>query len=742
MNEINFDWKGENRREINDPDEIWRNNYSKLKEYFNQKGNSDVPARHKEKSLGTWVVAQRVKRNDNKLEDWQIELLEKLNFNWKPKNTFEDFVEALKQFIDENGHARVPQLEKRYGNLGKRVTLYRVVYNNSQPNINGERIYKSTKLTDEQFQTLNELGFDWGSNKQNWDFRFEELLKYFKMNGHSQVTSQENSVLYNWINKQKIKVRKNELSDIQIELLKTINFNEVNTSQNEKIYEIKLSSLNEYFKEHGNFEIPKNDPKYSTLLNWLRSQRNRYLKNDLEEKYYLKIKKTGFPIDDFFKPVNDISWNENLYHLKEYYNKFNSFVIKSTDKSNRKLRSWLNYQNELYSLNKLEIDKVEKLHEIGFSFKQPNYDKLNSEKWYDLLSKFQKHYETTGSFFISRKNIESKELLSWINYQRTLKKLGKLLPERYESLTKIGYSFDINYYQHDITKKKNHSKPNKSTESWDSLYLQLINYKMEYGSCSVPARFQGNRTLANFVLRLRDNYRKGKLKVDEIKKLELIGFEWEVDHKQKYMNIWLERYTELVEVCKTNKTSNISKSSVNENLYTWILMQRMKYRKNELSDIQIKLLNDIKFDWNPESPVGSPDDDIWFAYLEQLSEYKTKFGDCNVSQLDVTYKKLGRWVNDQRLSFSRGKLPEHRKDLLEDIGIIWNIKEHDWQLRLESLKSFYEKYGHFDVKQSDKEFTGLYDWLYKMNRKGTTKARINKLSEIGYDTKNIKIQTD
>ena len=152
------------------------------------------------------------------------------------------------------------------------------------------------------------------------------------------------------------------------------------------------------------------------------------------------------------------------------------------------------------------------------------------------------------------------------------------------------------------------------------------------------------------------------------------------------------------------------------------------------------MLDAIKFVWNPESTGGTPDDDVWLAMLEQLSLYKMKFGDCNVSQLNKDYKKLGRWVNDQRLNYSRGKLHENRKELLEKLGFIWNKKEHEFDLKVKMLQEFYQKNGHFDVKQNDKEFGGLYDWLHRIIKKGTTEERKKKLESVGFDTSEITMK--
>ena len=130
----------------------------------------------------------------------------------------------------------------------------------------------------------------------------------------------------------------------------------------------------------------------------------------------------------------------------------------------------------------------------------------------------------------------------------------------------------------------------------------------------------------------------------------------------------------------------------------------------------------------------------------ELKKYKEEFGHTNVSQIDPKYKKLGRWLNDQRV-YKKGRkntkgeityLSEEREAFLEELGVIWDMKEHEWDTKLNLLKEFYEKYGHFNVKQSDKEFDGLYYWIYNIRKKGTSKVNITKLSTINFPIDELK----
>ena len=65
LNKIGFEWKGKQRREITDRFEIWMQSYRKLQQYFNDNGNTDLPARYKQdKSLANWLVSQRQKYDE------------------------------------------------------------------------------------------------------------------------------------------------------------------------------------------------------------------------------------------------------------------------------------------------------------------------------------------------------------------------------------------------------------------------------------------------------------------------------------------------------------------------------------------------------------------------------------------------------------------------------------------------------------------------------------------------------
>lgn len=138
----------------------WEVMYMRLKEYFDKHGHSNVPARYKDKMLGTWVVKQRVDKRKGKISSTRKNLLDKLNFDWNPNgNVFDDFCNDLIEFKKKYGHTKVPIKNKEFPKLGILTNNYRVILNNGVKNEDGSYSYGDRNLSKEQIDKLFELGF-------------------------------------------------------------------------------------------------------------------------------------------------------------------------------------------------------------------------------------------------------------------------------------------------------------------------------------------------------------------------------------------------------------------------------------------------------------------------------------------------------------------------------------------------------------------------------------------------------
>ncbi len=192
----------------------------------------------------------------------------------------------------------------------------------------------------------------------------------------------------------------------------------------------------------------------------------------------------------------------------------------------------------------------------------------------------------------------------------------------------------------------------------------------------------------------------------------------------------------MVDYYKKYKTTRVKKKigELNfEQLATWVIFQRMYYKQNRLNDYRVNKLNEIDFEWNVGNSSKDYDNEQWFSHLVKLEDYKAKKGDCNVSQVDEEYSKLGKWLNDQRVLKKRNNLETTRLDMLEDLGVIWDMKVHNFEIRINELLEYKDIFGNFDVPVNYAKNKSLGHFIYRLKTKGmSTKWKKDKLIKIGF----------
>jgi len=143
----------------------------------------------------------------------------------------------------------------------------------------------------------------------------------------------------------------------------------------------------------------------------------------------------------------------------------------------------------------------------------------------------------------------------------------------------------------------------------------------------------------------------------QIKKLDLLGFEWEVIRQSNTIS-WELRFSSLKQFFEQQGHSHYKRTDGDETLYNWVLLQRMNYKKGKLDEEKIKRLNSINFVWDASSlaQAGRPDEERWQLMYDKLKKFKANNGHCLVPQIYSENKSFGRWVNDQRNNRKKGKL--------------------------------------------------------------------------------------
>ena len=127
------------------------------------------------------------------------------------------------------------------------------------------------------------------------------------------------------------------------------------------------------------------------------------------------------------------------------------------------------------------------------------------------------------------------------------------------------------------------------------MFEVLKEYKGKHGNCNVPLNWTENKQFGTWVSKQRQNYKKGKLTEDRIKRLENLGFVWD-----PYESQWEEMFEVLKEYKDKHGNCNVPRGwPKNKQLGNWVGVQRTGYKEATLSKERIRRLEDIGFEWDP-----------------------------------------------------------------------------------------------------------------------------------------------
>ena len=421
--------------------------------------------------------------------------------------------------------------------------------------------------------------------------------------------------------------------------------------------EIKIRDLN--------FDIMVEN---KNLFEILRYVRDRLRPNTWELNYSLAkayFEKYGdLEIPTVFKTLNGVDKCENGYNLGE----------------------WLNRQRQTYKNGKLYPERKKLLDQIGMRFDT----KDNDEIWAQMYTLAKNHFEKYGSLeritskYKTLNGIDKDEkgynLGYWFDTQRRSSKKGKLSSERKELLEQIGMRFD--------------TKDND--EIWAQMYTLAKNHFEKYGVLKIPTVFktlngidkdEEGYNLGRWLDSQRQSYKIGKLSKERKKLLDQIGMRFDTKY---YDEIWaqmyalaknhFEKYGDL-EISQDFKTLNgIDKDEDGYNLGYWLDNQRRSNKKGKLSSERKELLEQIGMRFDTKD-----NDEIWAQMYALAKNHFEKYG--SLKRITTGYKtlngidkdekgyNLGSWIGTQRTTYKIGKLSPERIDLLEQIGMVWEIRK-------------------------------------------------------------------
>ena len=414
-----------------------------------------------------------------------------------------------------------------------------------------------------------------------WDRAYQELVAYKGEHGHMLVPSSHRTFagfgLGQWVCLQRRAKKSNLLNSHKVQRLEALGFVwEIRSRRSS--WEENCRRLRAYAEEHGHVIVPRwyQTPDGFKLGHWVSQQRMAKSYGKLKREQIAKLDEQGFVWD-----VIQFAWDSGLIHLQEYKKDHGHVIVPQRYETpdGFKLGHWVNQQRTAKSKGKLKREQVAKLDEQGFFWRL-------RVAWDSALIHLQEYKKDHGHVTVPRwyQTPDGFKLGQWVNQQRMGKSKGKLKREQIAKLDEQGFVWDVIQF------------------AWDSGLIHLQEYKKDHGHVIVPQRYEtpDGFKLGHWVSQQRRAKSKGKLKREQIAKLDEQGFVWDV----------------------------------------------------------------IQFAWD--------------SGLIHLQEHKQDHGHVIVPQRYETPDgfKLGHWVSQQRMAKSKGKLKRERIAKLDEQGFVWDAKRN------------------------------------------------------------------
>jgi len=379
-----------------------------------------------------------------------------------------------------------------------------------------------------------------------------------------------------------------------------------------------------------------------------------------------------------------VNWDARYEELVEYKKKYNHVDVWKTPEY-KELNNWCGNQRSYFSKNYLSKERIEKLDILDFQWI------VRAKYWEDKLIQYIE--------FKDNDKKHTKALQMWVQKQRSSYKQKRLSKKKIDQLLAVGFIFEI------------------ERDDWFEMFEELKLYKKKFNDVKVPIDYvtESKLNLGDWVRRQTNAFRFNK-NFDEIKKSRLTEIGFIPNERDLY---WDTRYKEYLDVLE-------KKIILTKGLNEWIRRQRAFYKKGQLSEYKITLLQAIGFDL--EKRNHNETFDHMFALL---NIYKEETGHTNVPKKYKTTNgdNLGYWTCEQRqrlkdkLDNCEGEDKE-RIEKFDSIDFAWDVLAWQWM-------DNYKKYNEGkDFDQTLKSWVATQRKKFKENTLSEDKVKLLKETDI------------
>ena len=539
------------------------------------------------------------------------------------KRTWEESFEALKLFKAKTGHCLVP-----IHNYAEDLALGGWVHHQRS---------KKHKLTDEQRQQLDDVGFAWSVRVRNkaWNQMTDKLKAYKELHGDCDVPEvyQADQALADFVDEQRNKYRKGQLSGKRQKQLEDIglvmNTNadaddeseeeeesdndggsddeepsvasaasaDLSVIEHDENFEQNYQKLSAYHAKHGHC---RNIKLQQPLGFWVSRLRKKYaadpdhgisiecqlMLDELEFDYQGPTLETPVPAKKKSKAMTPISADAKGGDGEQ---SSDEDATESEDGSSD------------------DDDDNKSVASDASSSSSSSSSSSESESDTDSDSEDSLNLTSSG---ISIKNGNKKRSNTTFNLLSGRGKLRRLpTGGSTTSMTSANKSSSA-AADADAKEAARIARNNSRDERFMKHYNALVTFRNKHGHTRVPQSAQ-YKTLGGWVNNLRVTYNRDPsegIPANRIQLLNDIGFIWDASGGRPSNDMrWNEQYTSLLEFHKEYHHCRVPQTGKHRSLGRWVATQRAQYNKDPENGIRadrLKRLNDIGFTWNAKGFKG------------------------------------------------------------------------------------------------------------------------------------------